>query len=98
MREVEGAANAQTRIEVIEQGSAAWRYALFPLGGRKHQLRVQMAGLGAGIVNDDGYPALGERRADDYTRPLQLLAHSLAFDDPVDGASRYFESCFRLVM
>ena len=98
MREVGGAANAQTRIDVVEQGSAAWRYALFPLGGRKHQLRVQMAALGAAIVNDDWYPALTEPRAEDYARPLQLLAHSLTFEDPVDGAPRYFESRFRLVL
>ncbi|MEP7043978.1 MAG: pseudouridine synthase [Dokdonella sp.] len=98
MREVEGAANAQTRIEVVEQESTLWRYALFPLGGRKHQLRVQMAGLGAAIVNDDLYPELAEHRADDYARPLQLLALSLAFKDPIDGTARSFVSRLKLML
>lgn len=98
MCEVAGAANAQTRIDVVERGRASWRYALFPRDGRKHQLRVQMAGLRAAIVNDDAYPTLAQRRADDYARPLQLLAHSLAFDDPIDGAPRYFESRFALAL
>jgi len=98
MREAVGVANAHTRIEVVERGALLWRYALFPLGGRKHQLRVQMAGLGAAIVNDDSYPDLAGRAADDYSQPLQLLAHSLAFDDPIDGTPRTFRSRFELIL
>ena len=46
MREEPGEANAETRIELIErQGELAW-YALFPVSGKRHQLRVQMAALG----------------------------------------------------
>jgi tRNA pseudouridine32 synthase/23S rRNA pseudouridine746 synthase len=96
MREVAGVANAHTRIEVAQRGAALWRYALFPQSGRKHQLRVQMAGLGAAIVNDDNYPELTGRAADDYSQPLQLLAHGLAFADPIDGAPRAFHSRFGL--
>lgn len=96
MCETAGAANAHTRIEVAECGRSLWRYVLFPQGGRKHQLRVQMAGLGAAIVNDDNYPELARRAAGDYSRPLQLLAHSLAFEDPIDGAPRTFHSRFKL--
>lgn len=92
MREVEGAANSETRIEVIEQGAARWRYALHPVTGKKHQLRVHMAALGAGIVNDEFYPLLQARTAGDYAQPLQLLAQGLRFADPLTGEARAFAS------
>src|SRR3546814_16605852 len=92
MQEVEGAPNSETRIGVLECSDALWRYALEPVTGRKHQLRVHMAGLGAAIANDRWYPQVGNTAADDYTRPLQLLARSLAFIDPLTGAQRLFES------
>ena len=92
MREVEGAANSQTRIEVIARGDDGWRYALCPHTGKKHQLRVQMAALGAPIRHDPWYPQLADRAADDYRHPLQLLAHSLTFVDPLSGQRRHFES------
>ena len=33
---------------------------------------------------------------DDFTRPLKLLAHSLAFADPLSGQARHFESRIEL--
>ncbi|MEO9079741.1 MAG: pseudouridine synthase [Rhodanobacter sp.] len=96
MHEVEGASNSETRIEVIERNEAGWRYALHPVSGRKHQLRVHMASLGAAILNDSCYPTLAEAAADDYQRPLKLLAQSLAFVDPLSGESRRFYSSFTL--
>jgi len=92
MQEVDGLPNSETRIEVIERGGDCWRYALHPVTGRKHQLRVHMAALGAPITDDTLYPVLTEKAADDYQRPLQLLAHSLAFVDPLSGELRRFES------
>lgn len=93
MREVDGAApNATTRIDVLGRGARRWRYALQPVSGRKHQLRVQMAALGAPIENDRWYPTLLEAVNDEPTRPLQLLARSLSFVDPIDGAPRRFDS------
>lgn len=92
MREVEGEPNSETRIEVLAREGALWRYALSPVTGRKHQLRVHMAALGAPILNDALYPDLLAEATDDYARPLQLLAKSLAFEDPVSGESRRFES------
>lgn len=96
MREVDGAANSETRIEVLGRSDDDWRYALYPVTGKKHQLRVQMAALGAPIRHDPWYPQLADKVADDYRRPLQLLAHSLAFADPLSGQPRRFESTLRL--
>ncbi len=92
MREVAGDANSQTRIEVVEHGTAHWRYRLEPVTGRKHQLRVHMAALGAPIVGDRAYPDVRRRVAGDFDAPLQLLAKGLAFVDPLDGEMRRFES------
>ncbi|MDQ3038410.1 MAG: pseudouridine synthase [Pseudomonadota bacterium] len=92
MCEADGAPNSHTRIDVIERRAHGWRYALQPETGRKHQLRVHMAALGAPIVNDSLYPTLQVRSTDDYSRPLQLLAKSLRFVDPISGKPRAFES------
>jgi tRNA pseudouridine32 synthase/23S rRNA pseudouridine746 synthase len=91
MRQVEGPANSFTTVGAIVTGGEHWLYGLAPRTGRKHQLRVQMAALGAPIQNDPWYPEL-RQDDDDYTRPLQLLARSLAFVDPFTGEARRFDS------
>lgn len=114
MTETDGVANAVTVIEAMElidttAGTPRARYRLRPQSGRKHQLRVHMAALGAPIAGDTFYPSLDTRllpaarsagdwqaAADDFERPLQLLARSLGFDDPLSGEARYFESALRL--
>lgn len=98
MCEAEGAPNTETRIEVIERGAKLWRYALYPVTGKKHQLRVHLAALGAGIQHDDFYPQLQARDDHDFSRPLQLLAQGLAFTDPLTGEARSFTSQRRLSM
>lgn len=92
MQETEGPANSETRIDVITRGDGHWRYALTPITGRKHQLRVHMAALGAPIANDTIYPSLLHRAQGDYSAPLQLLAKRLSFIDPVSGVERSFSS------
>ena len=97
MREVAGEPNSETLLEVLERHGEQWRYRLFPVTGKQHQLRVHMAALGAPIANDTFYPELvDEKGVDDFTRPLKLLAHSLAFADPLSGQARHFESRIEL--
>lgn len=96
MQEIDGEANAETRIDVIERADEFWRYALFPVSGRQHQLRVQMAALGAPLVNDDVYPVINRRNDDDFSKPLQLLARALEFHDPISGERRRFASTRQL--
>lgn len=99
MEEVAGTPNAETAIELLEVKGNLARYALRPLTGRKHQLRAQMNILGLPILNDGIYPShLAEATGDseDFSRPLQLLAQSLEFVDPIDGQLRRFESQLRL--
>ncbi len=92
MREVDGEPNSETRIDVLARGDTHWHYALEPVTGRKHQLRVHMAALGAPILGDTLYPDLAPRADGDFSHPLRLLASGLAFDDPLDGRPRRFES------
>lgn len=96
MQEIEGPANSETRIDVVARGDGYWRYALAPITGRKHQLRVHMAALGAPIANDGMYPSLVHRAAGDYSAPLQLLANRLSFIDPLSGIERSFSSSLLL--
>lgn len=94
MREAPGDPNAETRIDVVARGAACWRYRLEPVTGRKHQLRVQMAALGAPIAGDDLYGDAGAVTAGPAR--LRLLACTLAFDDPLDGRPRRFASTLHL--
>ena len=94
MREAPGVANTCTRIEVIEKRGEHWLYGLEPVTGKKHQLRVHMAALGAAILNDPFYPEVScaEGEPDDYSKALKLLARGLSFSDPLTGEPRSFES------
>jgi len=96
MVEVPGEPNSETRIDVLERGAHLWRYALQPHSGRKHQLRVHMASIGAPICNDRLYPQLQPQAPDDYARPLQLLACGLAFVDPLSGQQRELRTSLAL--
>ena len=68
-----GEPNAETLVEHLGDGL----YRLTPRTGRTHQLRVHMASLGLPIVGDPLYPEVIDVAPDDFSRPLQLLAHSL---------------------
>lgn len=45
MQEAQGPSNTETAIEVREKHGELWRYALYPVTGKKHQLRVHMNAL-----------------------------------------------------
>ncbi|WP_394940315.1 pseudouridine synthase [Psychromicrobium sp. YIM B11713] len=95
-QELPGEPNAETRISLIRswatpQGEHGL-YQLEPHTGKTHQLRVHLASLGIGILNDPFYPRLLEQAPDDYTKPLQLLAHRLEFVDPLSQRPVTFQS------
>ncbi|MBK5542722.1 pseudouridine synthase [Pseudomonas sp. TH05] len=96
MQEGAGVSNTETAVEVREKNGELWRYGLYPVTGKKHQLRVHMSALGAGICNDPFYPQVLKDAQDDYARPLKLLAQGLRFLDPLTGQEREFESRIRL--
>ena len=91
-REIAGEPNSETQINVLATDGSLAKYALSPVTGKKHQLRVHMNALGLPILNDRMYPPVAVTPDDDYALPLQLLAKSIAFDDPVTGQKRYFQS------
>ena len=90
--EVPGEPNALTFIEPLQVMGELARYQLKPVTGQRHQLRVHMAALGLPIVGDGIYPKLTPEGQIDFEHPLQLLAKSIEFVDPVSGALRQFES------
>ncbi|WP_218844634.1 pseudouridine synthase [Microbacterium pseudoresistens] len=82
--------NAETLIEFVNADERVLHTLLRPHSGRMHQLRVHLAALDAGILNDGFYPKLLPETPDDFTRPLQLLARKLRFTDPLSGRGREF--------
>ena len=79
---------------IISSTPALARYVLKPITGQRHQLRVHMNALGLPLVGDQFYPVV-KRAADeldDFSSPLQLLAKTIAFNDPLTGVTRRFES------
>jgi tRNA pseudouridine32 synthase/23S rRNA pseudouridine746 synthase len=93
---VEGEPNAETRVSLERVGGPAdgprALFRLEPHTGKTHQLRVHMAGLGAGILHDPFYPVLLDQAPDDYARPLQLLARGIRFRDPLTKRETEFRS------
>ncbi|MBC2658707.1 pseudouridine synthase [Pseudomonas sp. MSSRFD41] len=96
MQEAPGVSNTETLVDVREKHGDLWRYGLYPVTGKKHQLRVHMSALGAPICNDPFYPQVLKDAEDDPAKPLKLLAQGLRFVDPLTGQEREFESGIRL--
>ncbi len=96
MKEAEGMPNSETTIDVMENMGAITLYRLVPVTGRQHQLRVHCAALGIPIINDRFYPEVQSCKEDDFSSPLQLLARSISFRDPLTGQDRHFRSNFKL--
>lgn len=84
--------NAETRIDVLDTDDRVVHTLLHPHSGKMHQLRVHLAALGLGILNDPFYPELRGEKPDDFENPMQLLARELHFVDPMSGEKRTFTS------
>lgn len=78
----QGKINSHTQIELIRHNNQWALYRLLPSTGKLHQLRVHLNYLGIPIKNDPLYPLVNH--STDFDRPLQLLAKSLSFIDPID--------------
>jgi tRNA pseudouridine32 synthase/23S rRNA pseudouridine746 synthase len=94
--EVDGAPNALTTIRPLLHNDMLALYELKPVNGQRHQLRVHMNALGLPILGDGIYPALTPEGSANFEKPLQLLAQSIAFTDPLTGEHRHFESTLKL--
>jgi len=90
--EVPGPVNAVTRMELLGVDGDLARYRLRPQTGKTHQLRVHMNSSGLPILGDNLYPEVYNVAPQDYSSPLQLLATSLEFDDPITGQRTRFAS------
>ena len=100
--EVAGEPNSETTVRLLKTESNDAKenglYQLEPVTGQRHQLRIHRAALGLPLENDPFYPEVtrGPNDANDWQRPLQLLAQSIAFTDPITPQQRRFESALRL--
>lgn len=89
--------NAASRIDLIRTGTDTYgtpvgHFQLTPYTGKTHQLRMHMAMLGLGIMNDRFYPDLLPDAPDQFDAPLQLLAAELSFTDPLTQTPQSFRS------
>jgi tRNA pseudouridine32 synthase/23S rRNA pseudouridine746 synthase len=94
-REVPGEPNSETHLSVLEVSGVWARYALQPVTGKTHQLRVHMNALDRPIAGDRFYPKVLHTPASDqhnFDQPLQLLARRIDFKDPISGEHRVFDS------
>lgn len=93
---VPGQVNAHTELALVDRvvhgGRDVGRYRLRPITGKTHQLRVHLATLGIPICGDPLYPTVVDVDPGDFTTPLQLLATTVRFDDPVSGERREIHS------
>lgn len=95
-REEPGEPNSETRIDLVDASGTRGLYRLHPITGKTHQLRIHLASLGIPIHGDPYYPNYTSTPAGDFSTPLQLLAASLEFVDPLSGVERRFVSPVRL--
>ena len=82
-----GAKRAVSRYRVVKAGPKCSLVEVVIETGRKHQIRVHLAGLGCPIVGDDRYGAKFR-----IAKRLGLHAHRLAFVHPVTNKRIVVES------
>jgi len=88
-----GSKEAVTRYKVVSSGTCRSLVELELLTGRKHQIRVHLAGLGCPVVGDTGYGATS-----DPAGRLGLHAWRLTLDHPATGRRIELESPLPAVM
>ena len=95
---VPGTVNAVSDICLVERLGHFGRFDLMPHTGKTHQLRLHMLSLDMPILHDSYYPHLLPKQAPQFDKPLQLLAKTLAFIDPITAAAHSFISQQQLVL
>lgn len=90
MQQVAGEVNARSHIRLLDMDQQLGLFQLTPFTGKTHQLRVHMLGLGMPLLYDKYYPTLLPKQQLDFSEPLQLLAKSLSFTDPISGKAQQF--------
>ncbi|WP_144212586.1 pseudouridine synthase [Shewanella donghaensis] len=88
MKVIEGEANTHSEISLIAIKGSRGLFELSPITGKMHQLRVHMMSLGMPLENDANYPNLAPKSADDFSKPLRLIAKRLTFTDPLSNIER----------
>jgi tRNA pseudouridine32 synthase/23S rRNA pseudouridine746 synthase/23S rRNA pseudouridine1911/1915/1917 synthase len=78
---------AQTTYSVLREIKNFSLLEITLLTGRKHQIRVHLAGIGHPIVGDKKYGA-----GNDAWKYLALHAHSISFNHPLSGRPLAFQS------
>ena len=92
MHEVDGDINAHSEISLVDKNNQLGLFDLKPITGKTHQLRLHMSKIGTPILNDKFYPKLLPEKPENFEQPLQLLAKSLSFIDPISGIQHHYNS------
>jgi tRNA pseudouridine32 synthase / 23S rRNA pseudouridine746 synthase len=100
-----GEVNAHSEIQLVDIEQDLGLFRLIPHTGKTHQLRLHMMSIGMPILNDRFYPKVmpfehknhAATITNHFQNPLQLLAFSLQFIDPVSGKKQIFQTKNSLV-
>ena len=98
MKTEAGPPNARSLVRCLRHQQGLALFHIEPVTGKKHQIRLHLSGLGFGIVNDTFYPVLYPEAPPDFVNPLQLLARSLSFRDPLTQTVREFRCSAQLAL
>jgi len=90
MQQQDREVNARSVITLLERRGTTGLFELQPYTGKTHQLRLHMLSLGMPIMHDKYYPELLPKQPPQFDKPLQLLAKTLRFTDPVTGKTHRF--------
>lgn len=92
MKTEDGQPNTKTEVNFLKQNGNRVMLRLFPVTGKKHQLRIHLSGCGFRIINDRLYPKVAPEAEPDFSSPLQLLSKTIEFIDPITGSEKKFST------